>query len=103
MTIRRNYESTVAKGRMTQDALERTMALITPTTTFDGFDRVDIVVEAVFENMDVKTQTFAELARRRAPTQSSHRIRRRWISTSSEPRADGRRRSSATTSSAPRM
>ena len=63
MTIRSNYESTVAKGRMTQDALERTMALITPTTTFDGFDRVDIVVEAVFENMDVKKQTFAELAR----------------------------------------
>ena len=63
MTIRRNYESTVKKGRMTPDALERTMALITPTTTFDGFDRVDIVVEAVFENMDVKKQTFAELAR----------------------------------------
>ena len=39
------------------------MALITPTTTYDGFDRVDIVVEAVFENMDLKKKTFAELAR----------------------------------------
>jgi 3-hydroxyacyl-CoA dehydrogenase len=62
-TIRRNYESTAAKGRMTQDALERTMALIAPTTTYEGFDHVDIVVEAVFENMDLKKETFAELAR----------------------------------------
>jgi 3-hydroxyacyl-CoA dehydrogenase len=62
-TIRRNYEASVAKGRLTQDAFERTMALITPTTTYDGFDGVDIVVEAVFENMDLKQQTFAELGR----------------------------------------
>jgi 3-hydroxyacyl-CoA dehydrogenase len=61
-TIRRNYESSVAKGRMTPDALEKTMALITPTTSYDGFDQVDIVVEAVFENMDLKKATFADLA-----------------------------------------
>jgi len=62
-TIRKNYESSVAKGRMTADAMARTMALITPTTTYDGFDQADIVVEAVFENMDLKKTTFAELAR----------------------------------------
>ena len=62
-TIRKNYESTVAKGKMTAEALERTMALITPTTSYDGFDQVDIVVEAVFENMDLKKATFAELGR----------------------------------------
>jgi 3-hydroxyacyl-CoA dehydrogenase len=60
-TIRKNYESSVAKGRMTPQAFERTMALITPTTSYDGFDAVDIVVEAVFENMDLKKKTFAEL------------------------------------------
>jgi len=60
-TIRKNYESSVAKGRMSQQAYERTMALITPTTSYDGFDTVDIVVEAVFENMDLKKKTFAEL------------------------------------------
>src|SRR5215475_3080576 len=32
-TIRKNYESTVAKGRMSQQAYEKTMALITPTTS----------------------------------------------------------------------
>ena len=37
------------------------MALITPTTSYDGFDQVDIVVEAVFEDMDLKKATFAEL------------------------------------------
>ncbi|HEY3044269.1 MAG TPA: 3-hydroxyacyl-CoA dehydrogenase NAD-binding domain-containing protein [Vicinamibacterales bacterium] len=62
-TIRKNYESTVAKGRMTADALERTMALITPTTTYDGFDAVDVVVEAVFEDLALKTSTFADLGR----------------------------------------
>jgi 3-hydroxyacyl-CoA dehydrogenase len=39
------------------------MALITPTTSYDGFDAVDIVVEAVFENMELKKSTFAELGR----------------------------------------
>ena len=66
-TIRRNYASSVAKGRMTADDLERTLALITPTTSFDGFDRVDIVVEAVFEEMELKKHTFAEMARATRP------------------------------------
>ena len=62
-TIRKNYEITMSKGKMTAEQLEKTLALITPTTKYDGFDQVDIVVEAVFENMDLKKQTFAELAR----------------------------------------
>jgi 3-hydroxyacyl-CoA dehydrogenase len=43
--------------------MARTMALITPTTTYDGFDAVDIVVEAVFEDLQLKRSTFAELGR----------------------------------------
>jgi 3-hydroxyacyl-CoA dehydrogenase len=62
-TIRKNYAGTVAKGKMTPDAMQRTLALITPTTTYDGFDQVDIVVEAVFENMDLKKATFGDLGR----------------------------------------
>ena len=62
-TIRKNYESSVSKGRMTEEALARTMGLITPATTYNGFDAVDIVVEAVFENIDLKKATFAELSR----------------------------------------
>ncbi|MEY4634226.1 MAG: Fatty acid oxidation complex subunit alpha [Acidobacteriota bacterium] len=67
-TIRKNYESTVAKGRMTAEAFERTMALITPSTSYDGFDQADIVVEAIFENMDLKKTTFADLARVTKPS-----------------------------------
>ena len=48
---------------MTAEQVEKTMALITPTTSYDGFDQVDIVVEAVFENMDLKKATFAELGK----------------------------------------
>jgi 3-hydroxyacyl-CoA dehydrogenase len=62
-TIRRNYEVTMSKGKITAEQLEKTMALITPTTSYDGFDQVDIVVEAVFENMDLKKTTFGELGR----------------------------------------
>jgi 3-hydroxyacyl-CoA dehydrogenase len=62
-TIRRNYDVTVSKGKMTAQQVETTLALITPTTSYDGFDRVDIVVEAVFEDMDLKKTTFAEIGK----------------------------------------
>jgi 3-hydroxyacyl-CoA dehydrogenase len=62
-TIRTNYQSSVAKGRMTQETFDQCMSRIAPTTTYDGFDQVDIVVEAVFENMELKQTTFAELGR----------------------------------------
>jgi len=41
--------------------------LITPTASYDGFDQVDIVVEAVFEDMALKTSTFAELGKTTRP------------------------------------
>lgn len=59
--IRRSYEGSVAKGRITQAQLDTAMSLITPVTTWDGFDAVDIVVEAAFEDMDLKRRLFAEL------------------------------------------
>src|SRR5262249_17556470 len=62
-TIRKNYEITMSKGKLTPEQLEKTLALITPTTSYDGFDQVDIVTEAVFENMDLKKATFAELGK----------------------------------------
>ena len=62
-TIRKNYDVTMSKGKMTAEQVEKTMALITPTTTYDGFDQVDIVVEAVFENMELKKTTFAEVGK----------------------------------------
>ena len=60
--IRKNYQSSVSKGKMSAEAMEKTMALITPATSYDTFRDVDIVIEAVFEDMDLKKRTFAELA-----------------------------------------
>jgi 3-hydroxyacyl-CoA dehydrogenase len=62
-TIRKNYESSVARGKLSPEAYAQTLAQITPTTTYDGFEQVDIVVEAVFEDMALKQATFAELGR----------------------------------------
>ncbi len=67
-TIRKHYESSVAKGKLSAEAYARTLALITPTTTYDGFAEVDIVVEAVFEDMALKKATFADLARVTRPS-----------------------------------
>ncbi len=62
-TIRKNYENSAAKGKMTAEQVERVMSLIRPTLTYDGFGQVDIVVEAVFENLDLKKSVFADLGR----------------------------------------
>ncbi|MEO8051686.1 MAG: 3-hydroxyacyl-CoA dehydrogenase NAD-binding domain-containing protein [Acidobacteriota bacterium] len=59
--IRRNYASAVKSGRMTAEAADQRLAMITPQLTFDGFDQADIIVEAVFENLAVKQQVFREI------------------------------------------
>ncbi|WP_342657406.1 3-hydroxyacyl-CoA dehydrogenase NAD-binding domain-containing protein [Sphingomonas sp. NY01] len=59
--IRRNYEATAAKGRMTPEQVERAMALLTPTLEFDALGTPDLVIEAVYENMEVKQDIFTRL------------------------------------------
>jgi 3-hydroxyacyl-CoA dehydrogenase len=60
-TIKKNYANSVKKGRFTQEVMDQRMALITPTLSYDGFEDVDIVTEAVFEGMELKKQVFGEL------------------------------------------
>jgi len=60
-TLRRFGQSAVDKGRLTPEDLERTLALVTPTSSYGGFNDVDVVVEAVFENLALKKQTFTEI------------------------------------------
>jgi len=60
-TLRANYEGSVQKGRLTAADGDRAMSLITPTATWAGFDQIDLVVEAVFEDMDLKRQIFTTL------------------------------------------
>jgi len=60
-TIRRNYENSAKKGKLTAQQVEDRMALVTPTLSYDAFQDADLVIEAVFENMDVKEQVFRQL------------------------------------------
>ncbi|WEK42401.1 MAG: 3-hydroxyacyl-CoA dehydrogenase NAD-binding domain-containing protein [Candidatus Sphingomonas colombiensis] len=59
--IRKNYENTAAKGRMTAEQVEQRMALITPALGLEALAEVDLVIEAVFEEMSVKQQVFGRL------------------------------------------
>jgi 3-hydroxyacyl-CoA dehydrogenase len=59
--IRKQYEDSVKRGRLTPEVVQRRMELILPTLTFEDFREVDIVVEAVFEEMALKEQVFADL------------------------------------------
>lgn len=59
--IRRNYEIAVQRGSLTQAELERRMGLISGTTDYAALADVDIVIEAVFEDMALKQQVFSRL------------------------------------------
>jgi len=60
-TIRKNYEAQVAKGKLAQDKYEARMALLTTTLSYDDIAQADMVIEAVFENFEVKSQVFNKL------------------------------------------
>ena len=60
-TIRRNYGFSVSRGRMTQEAADARVASIRTQVDYAGFDEVDLVVEAAFENLELKRQIFTDL------------------------------------------
>ncbi|HUW60234.1 MAG TPA: 3-hydroxyacyl-CoA dehydrogenase NAD-binding domain-containing protein [Candidatus Bathyarchaeia archaeon] len=60
-TIRKNYQATVSKGRLSQAKMDKCMGLIQPTLSYDALKDVDLVVEAVFEEMDLKKVVFGKL------------------------------------------
>ncbi|AOW23921.1 3-hydroxyacyl-CoA dehydrogenase [Sphingomonas melonis TY] len=59
--IRKNYEATAAKGRMKPEQVEAAMGALTPTLDFDALGDCDLIIEAVYENMDVKKEIFTRL------------------------------------------
>jgi 3-hydroxyacyl-CoA dehydrogenase len=60
-TIRRNYENTAKKGRLTQADLATRMGLLSPGLDLEALSACDLVIEAVFENMDIKKEVFRKL------------------------------------------
>ena len=59
--MRRNYENTAKRGRMTAEQVEAAMGLLTPTLDYADLADCDLVIEAVYESMDVKKDVFGKL------------------------------------------
>ena len=59
--IRKNYEASAAKGRYTSEQVEKMMGLLTPSLSLEDLADCDLVIEAVYESMDVKKDVFGKL------------------------------------------
>ena len=60
-TVRKNYQGQLKKGKLTESGLEERLARITPTLSYEALRDVDLVIEAVFEELPVKKQVFEKL------------------------------------------
>jgi len=59
--IRKNYDTSVKRGRFTQETVDQRIAMIHPQLGYEGFEEANLILEAVFENMALKKQIFAEI------------------------------------------
>ncbi|MES2019788.1 MAG: 3-hydroxyacyl-CoA dehydrogenase NAD-binding domain-containing protein [Pseudomonadota bacterium] len=59
--IRKNYEASAAKGRLKPEQVEAAMGALTPTLDFGALADCDLIIEAVYENMEVKKDIFTKL------------------------------------------
>ena len=59
--VKKNYDSSAAKGRFTAEDVTKRMGLLTGTLKFEDLADCDLIIEAVFERMDVKKDVFAKL------------------------------------------
>ena len=98
--MRKNYEATAAKGRMTGEQVEQAMGLLTPTLDFEALADCDLIIEAVFET-DGRSRRTSSAGSTRSPSRARSSPPTPAISTSTRSRQSprGRRTSSACTSS----
>jgi 3-hydroxyacyl-CoA dehydrogenase len=59
--IRKNYENTASKGKLTPEQVQQRLGLLKPTLSYDDLRDADLVIEAVFETMAIKKDVFAKL------------------------------------------
>ena len=57
----RNYEASAAKGKLTPEQVGKAMGLLNPTLDFNALADCDLIIEAVYENMDVKKEVFGRI------------------------------------------
>ena len=60
-TIQKNYESTIQKGKLTIEKMQQRMSLLQTSINYDDLKDVDLVIEAVFEDLQVKEDVFIKL------------------------------------------
>ena len=60
-TIGKNYENSARKGRLKPEDVQKRVGLLKPTLSYDDIKDADIVIEAVFEDIDVKEKVFKQL------------------------------------------
>jgi 3-hydroxyacyl-CoA dehydrogenase len=61
--IRKNYENTASKGKLTLEQVEQRMGLLRPTLSYEELTQADLIIEAVFETMAIKKDVFGKLDR----------------------------------------
>ena len=59
--VRKNYDASAAKGRFKPEQVDQMMGLITPSLDLEALADCDLIIEAVYENMDVKKEIFGKL------------------------------------------
>ncbi len=59
--VRKNYDRTAKRGRITSAQVDERMDLLTPTLSLEGLADCDLIIEAVFENMELKKEVFTKL------------------------------------------
>src|SRR4051795_3592716 len=59
--MRKNYEASAAKGKLTAEQVEKAIGYLQPTLDFAALADCDLIIEAVYENMEVKKEVFGRL------------------------------------------
>jgi 3-hydroxyacyl-CoA dehydrogenase len=59
--MRKNYESSAARGKLTAEQVEKAMGYLQPTLDFAALADCDLIIEAVYENIDVKKEVFGRI------------------------------------------
>ena len=59
--MRKNYEASAAKGKLTAEQVGKAIGLLNPTLDFEELAHCDLIIEAVYEDMDVKKEIFGRL------------------------------------------